>query len=80
METYNTAPAQLRFKTVEEFEYKIERVLNWKKRNKYFQNIFKLRDIGQRRILELDQNIGAHLEALNTPWGSDERKFLKEWN
>tara|TARA_R100000664_G_C2750586_1_gene137913 strand:+ start:218 stop:1450 length:1233 start_codon:yes stop_codon:yes gene_type:complete len=80
METYKTAPAQLRFKTVEEFEDKIDRILNWKKKNKYYQNIFKLREIGQKRILELDQNIGAHLEALNTPWGSNERKFLKEWN
>ena len=80
METYHTAPEQLRFKTIEEFEVKIERILSWKKRNKYFQNIFKLREIGLKRILELDQNIGAHLEALNTPWGSDERKFLKEWN
>ena len=51
-----------------------------KKKNRYFGNIHKLREIGQKRILELDQNIGAHLEALNTPWGSDERKFLKEWN
>jgi len=80
METYSTAPEQLRFKTVEEFEAKIERILDWKKRNRYFQNIPKLREIGQKRILELDQNIGAYLEALNTPWGSDERKFLKEWN
>ena len=80
METYKTAPAQLRFKTVEEFEDKIDRILNWKKKNKYYQNIFKLREIGQKRILELDQNIGAHLEALNTPRGSNERKFLKEWN
>ena len=80
METYHTAPANLRFKTVEEFEDKIEKILSWKKKNKYFQNMHKLRAIGQKRILELDQNIGAHLEALNTPWGSDERKFLKEWN
>tara|TARA_R110002020_G_scaffold103815_1_gene243397 strand:- start:1 stop:1233 length:1233 start_codon:yes stop_codon:yes gene_type:complete len=80
MDTYHTAPSQLRFKTVEEFEVKIDRILNWKKKHKYYQNIFKLREIGQKRILELDQNIGAHLEALNTPWGSDERKFLKEWN
>jgi len=80
METYSTAPEQLRFKTVQEFEAKIERILDWKKRNRYFQNIPKLREIGQKRILELDQNIGAYLEALNTPWGSDERKFLKEWN
>ena len=80
METYHTAPAQLRFKTVEEFEDKIEKILSWKKKNKYFQNMHKLRAIGQKRILELEHNIGAHLEALNTPWGSDERKFLKEWN
>jgi len=80
METYHTAPEQLRFTTIEEFEHKIERILNWKKRNRYFQNIHKLRQIGLKRILELDQNIGAHLEALNTPWGSNERKFLKEWN
>tara|TARA_R110002020_G_scaffold50917_2_gene144362 strand:+ start:1657 stop:2883 length:1227 start_codon:yes stop_codon:yes gene_type:complete len=80
METYSTAPDQLRFKTVEEFEAKIERILDWKKRNRYFGNIHKLREVGQKRILELDQNIGAHLEALNTPWGSDERKFLKQWN
>ena len=80
METYHTAPEQLRFTTIEEFEHKIERILNWKKRNRYFQNIYKLRQIGLKRILELDQNIGAHLEALNTPWGSNERKFLKEWN
>ena len=80
METYQTAPQSLRFSNVGEFEDKIEKTLNWKKRNKYFQNTHKLRAIGQKRILELDQNIGAHLEALNTPWGSDERKFLKEWN
>ena len=80
METYSKAPDQLRFKTVQEFEAKIARILDWKKRNRYFQNIHKLRQIGQKRILELDQNMGSHLEALNTPWGSDERKFLKEWN
>jgi hypothetical protein len=80
METYYTAPRALRFNTVEEFADKIEKIVSWKRRNKYYQNIPKLREIGQKRILELDQNIGAHLEALNTPWGSDERKFLKEWN
>ena len=80
METYHTAPEQLRFSTIEEFEGKIEKILSWQKRNKYFQNIHKLRQIGLKRILEVDQNIGAHLEALNTPWGSDERKFLREWN
>tara|TARA_R110002020_G_scaffold288759_1_gene504235 strand:+ start:754 stop:1977 length:1224 start_codon:yes stop_codon:yes gene_type:complete len=80
METYHTAPSYLRFNTVEEFEDKIEKILHYKKKNKYFQNVRKLREIGQKRILELDHNIGAHLESLNTPYGSSEREFLKEWN
>ena len=50
------------------------------KKNKYSQNMHKLRRIGQNRILELDRNIGAHLEALNTPYGSSERVHLKQWN
>ena len=78
METYSSAPESLRFDTVEEFEHKIERIL--RKKNKYTQNIRKLRKIGEDRILELDENIGCHLEVLNTPWGSSERKFLKKWN
>jgi hypothetical protein len=78
IETYHTAPANLRFSTIEEFEEKIERIL--RKKNKYSQNIHKLREIGQKRILELDQNIGAHLEALKTPYGSSKRELLKEWN
>jgi|TARA_R100000315_G_C5230894_1_gene141919 hypothetical protein len=80
IETYHSAPANLRFSTIDEFEDKIDKILNYKKKNKYFQNMHKLREIGQRRILELDQNIGSHLEALNTPFGSSEREFLKEWN
>ena len=78
IETYHTAPANLKFDTIEEFEEKIERIL--RKKNKYSQNIYKLREIGQKRILELDHNIGAHLEALNTSYGSSEREFLREWN
>jgi hypothetical protein len=80
METYNNAPNQLKFSTVEEFEEKIARILNPKKKNKYMQNVHKLRQIGEQRILELDPNIGAYLESLNTPYGSPERKFLREWN
>ena len=78
METYSTAPETLRFKTVEEFEDKIEKIL--RKKNKYCQNIHKLRQIGEDRILEIDKNIGSHIEALTTPFGSDERQFLKQWN
>ncbi len=36
METYNTAPDQLKFSTVEEFEDKIERILDYKNKNKYY--------------------------------------------
>jgi len=80
METYYTAPNSLRFSTVDEFDHKIRNILNFKNRNNYFSNIKKLRAIGEARILEREPNIGSHLEALNTPWGSDERNFLKQWN
>jgi hypothetical protein len=80
METYSTAPEALRFKTVEEFADKIDTILNWKGRSKYYGNIHKLRGIGEKRTLELEQNIGAHLEALNTPFGSSDRKLLDKWN
>jgi hypothetical protein len=78
IETYNTAPANLRFSSIRELEEKIERIL--RKKNKYTQNITKLRKIGEDRILEIEENIGCHLEALNTPFGSPERKYLKKWN
>ena len=80
METYSTAPEALRFKTAEELEDKINNILNWKNRNKYYENIYRLRDIGSKRCLELSPNIGSHLEVLNTPYGSEERKFLEKWN
>tara|TARA_R110002020_G_scaffold37458_7_gene113164 strand:- start:1690 stop:2925 length:1236 start_codon:yes stop_codon:yes gene_type:complete len=80
MDTYNTAPDDLKFSTVEEFEAKIDAILAFKNKSSYFGNIRKLRAIGERRILEKDDNIGAYLESLNTPWGSDERDKLKRWN
>ena len=80
MDTYNTAPEALKFNTVDEFEYKIRSILDYKNRNDYYGNIKKLRSIGEKRFLENESNIGAHLEALNTPWGSDERNFLRAWN
>tara|TARA_R100000005_G_C4992437_1_gene199633 strand:+ start:1342 stop:2565 length:1224 start_codon:yes stop_codon:yes gene_type:complete len=80
METYNTAPDNLKFSTVEEFESKINSILTFKNKASYFGNIRKLRAIGEKRILEKDDNIGAYLESLNTPWGSSERDKLKRWN
>jgi hypothetical protein len=76
----SAAPSSLRFSTVEEFDQKIRGILNYTNRNNYYSNIKKLRQIGEKRILELEPNIGSHTEALNTPWGSDERNFLKQWN
>ena len=80
METYHTAPSSLKFKTPEEFEQKIHSILHPKNRAKYFSNIDKLRSIAEKRVLELPQNIGAHIEALTTPYGSSDRKYLREWN
>ncbi len=80
METYSNTPLNLRFSNINEFEEKIAKILNYKKKNKYFQNVHKLRAIGEKRILELDQNIGSHLEVLTTPWGSTDRVHLKKWN
>ena len=80
MHTYNTAPDDLKFSTPEEFEEKIDWIVNWKNRKRYYSNIKRLREIGVNRFLEKPDNIGAHMEALLTPYGSPERKYLKTWN
>ena len=80
METYSNAPDALKFSSADEFAAKVESILAWKNRSKYFSNISKLNEIGRKRILELDENIGAHIEALNHPCNSPERKYLKKWN
>jgi hypothetical protein len=80
MHTYGGAPDELKFNTPEEFEEKIERIVNYKNRQQYFKNIGALRDIGAARTLELDENIGAHMEALMTDFGDPSRTFLKKWN
>ena len=80
MNTYEGAPDDLKFKTPEEFEEKLDWIVNYKNRKRYFRNIGQLRDIGAARTLELDENIGAHMEALMTPYGSPKRTYLKRWN
>ena len=80
MHTYSSAPDDLKFKTPEEFEEKIDWIVNYKNRKRYFNNIGRLRDIGAARTLELNENIGAHMEALTTAYGDPSRKFLKRWN
>lgn len=78
METYKYAPEPLRFKTGADLEKKLEAIL--KNKAQYYGNTSKLRAIGEQRFLELEGNIGAHLEVLNTPYGSPERRYLKKWN
>jgi len=80
MQTYHTAPDDLKFSTPEEFEEKIDWILNKKNSKRYYENISKLRKIAEGRVLEASPNIGAHMEALLTPHGSDKRTFLKKWN
>ena len=78
METYKNAPEFLKFKTGEDLEQKIESIL--KNKAQYYRNTEVFRHIGSQRFLELKENIGCHLEVLNTPFGSSDRKYLKRWN
>lgn len=80
MVTYSTAPDVLRFKTSEELGEKIDMILNWKNRSKYYKLVPDLRKYGETRFLELKQNVGAFLETLDTPYGDPKRRFLKNWN
>lgn len=80
LETYSTAPDFLRFKTSDELANKIENLLNWKNRARYYKLVPDLRKYGETRFLENEQNIGAFMESLDTPFDSPERRFLKNWN
>ena len=75
-----TAPDDLKFKTGEELEEKMDWILNYKNRKRYYQNINKLREYGLTRRLENEENIGCRMEALMTPYGDPSRKYLKRWN
>ncbi len=78
METYKDAPEFLKFTTGEELEQKLEATL--KNKAAYYKNVDLFRHIGSQRFLELNENIGSHLEVLNTPYGSSDRRYLKRWN
>ena len=80
MHTYSTAPDDLKFKDADELEEKMDWILNWKNRKRYYQNVPKLREYGLTRRLENEENIGCRMEALMTPYGSPLRKHLKKWN
>lgn len=76
--TYSSAPDFLKFTTAEDLGDKIEKLL--KNKAGYYRLVDDLRKVGASRFLELEQNVGSFIEALNTPFNSPERKFLKIWN
>lgn len=76
--TYSSAPDFLKFTTAEDLGDKIEKLL--KNKAGYYRLVDDLRKVGASRFLELEQNVGSFMEALNTPFNSPERKFLKLWN
>jgi len=78
--TYSSAPDFLRFKTADELGEKIDTLLSWKNRTQYYKLVPELRKFGSTRFLELEQNVGSFMEVLNTPYGSQDRKFSKVWN
>ena len=80
MVTYEDAPDFLKFKDSEDLAYKVETILNWKNRSKYYKLIPDLRKVGESRFLEKPQNIGAFLEPLNTAYGDPSRRFMLPWN
>lgn len=80
IETYATAPPWARFKTIEEFEAKIEEKLNFKNKKAYYQEVVDLRAYSESRYLELPQNIGCFYEAYMLPYGDPRRVHLKRFN
>jgi hypothetical protein len=76
MVTYKDAI--IKFKTGEEMMHKIEETL--KRTNKYLENSYSLRKIGEQRFLERDENHDCYLELITTPYGSPNRKNLLRYN
>lgn len=80
MVTYQDAPDFLKFTDSNDLAQKVETVLNWKNRSKYYKLVPELRKLGESRFLERPENIGAFMESLNTPFGDPSRRFMKYWN
>jgi hypothetical protein len=80
MVTYQDAPDFLKFNNSEDLAEKVETILNWNNRSKYYKLVPELRKLGESRFLERPENIGAFMEALNTEFNSPQRRFMKYWN
>jgi len=75
--TYNKE-ALLSYKTGDEFIDQIKYAL--KDQSRYADLCKKSRAIADKYWLEDEKNLGKHYEAYFTPFGSPERKYLKECN
>jgi hypothetical protein len=80
MVTYQDAPDFLKFTNSDDLAAKVEHILNWKNRSKYFKLVPELRKLGESRFLERPENIGAFMEALNTEYNSPNRRYMRYWN
>ncbi len=80
IETYKNAPDILRFNTADELGDKIDNIVNWKNRSRYYSLVPELRNNSKTRFLELEPNYKSFLEAFDTPYGSPERKYIPRWN
>ena len=76
MVTYKDA--LIKFKTGEEMMHKIEETL--KRTNKYSENAYTYRKIGEKRFLEKDENHDCYVELFTTPYGSPNRNCLNKFN
>jgi hypothetical protein len=79
MEPYKDAPDFLKFHDSEDLTEKVDVLLNWKNRSKYYKLIPKLRELGETRFLERPENIGTFLEPLNSEFDSVTRKYIPRW-
>jgi len=78
--TYSSAPDHLRFTDAADLAEKVDRVLNWKNKANYYRMVPELRQKGSERFLELPQNVGCFLEAINLNHGDSRRVYLPKWN
>lgn len=80
MVTYEDAPDFLKFNDSEDLTEKVDKILNWKNRSKYYQLVPALRSLGESRFLERPENIGCFTEAIDTPFNDPSRRFMRQWN
>lgn len=78
IETYHTAPPEMKFDNIEEFEAKLDKLV--KKQSTYYKYIDNLRAYGETRFLERPENLNCFYELYTLPYGDAKRKHLKRFN